>query len=315
MLLTDLSLLSEVLARTPHLESPTENRLSNTSEGSGAPPNSEPLTTRIERALSVADEDIRSIVATAPLYANPLDANDVSDSDQYQGCSLMCRNATAPVESKRCGLRGPGEVGYLCTLEEGHEGQHEAYGNFSNSGEPYEIWPQDPPNKEELVGYSAPAGGWGDPAAYFPNRVRANVFIGGKQYGQDYGPNAPRIMVPVIQPPKAEPAPVGLPTDDKVRKEDYPLYSFMFGYFPDSWLAVVRVAVEGNKQHNPGQPLHWAREKSKDQMNTAWRHQFDYGRGVKKDTDGQWHLAKAIWRLSAQLQLDIEEERRQNGDQ
>jgi hypothetical protein len=105
----------------------------------------------------------------------------------------------------------------------------------------------------------------------------------------------------------------GLPTEDKVRKEDYPLYSFMFGYFPDAWLAVVQVAVAGNKQHNPGQPLHWARGKSTDQMNTAWRHQWDYGRGVKRDTDGQFHLAKAVWRLMA-LQLDIEEERRQNGD-
>lgn len=83
----------------------------------------------------------------------------------------------------------------------------------------------------------------------------------------------------------------------------------MFEYFPDAWLAVVEVAVAGNEQHNKGQPLHWAREKSTDQMNTAFRHQWDYGRGVRKDTDGQYHLAKAIWRLSAQLQLDIEADR------
>jgi hypothetical protein len=103
----------------------------------------------------------------------------------------------------------------------------------------------------------------------------------------------------------------GLPTDDKARK-DLPLYSFMFGYFPDAWLEVVKVAVAGNKQHNPGEPLHWARGKSTDQMNTAFRHLFDYGRGVKVDTDGVYHLAKAIWRLSAQLQLDVEAAR---GDQ
>jgi hypothetical protein len=104
---------------------------------------------------------------------------------------------------------------------------------------------------------------------------------------------------------------VGLPTDDKERKR-LQLWTFMFEYFPDAWLAVVNVAVAGNEQHNPGQPLHWAREKSTDQMNTAFRHQWDYGRGVKKDTDGQWHLAKAIWRLMAQLQLDIEKERSNN---
>jgi hypothetical protein len=55
--------------------------------------------------------------------------------------------------------------------------------------------------------------------------------------------------------------------------------------------------------------MHWAREKSTDHMNKVMRHLDDYGRGIKKDTDGCWHLAKAIWRLKARLQLDIEEER------
>lgn len=109
------------------------------------------------------------------------------------------------------------------------------------------------------------------------------------------------------------PAGVGLPTEDAARKR-LKGYTYQMEYFPDALLAEIEVAVRGNEQHNPGQPLHWAREKSSDQMNTAWRHQFDYGRGIKKDTDGQWHLAKAIWRLKAQLQLDIEEERRNNAD-
>lgn len=99
-----------------------------------------------------------------------------------------------------------------------------------------------------------------------------------------------------------------LPTDDKERKA-LPLWDFMFGYFPDAWLAVVDVAVQGNKQHNPGEKLHWARGKSMDQLNTAFRHQFDYGTGTKRDSDGVPHLAKAVWRLMAQLQLDIEAER------
>ncbi len=101
------------------------------------------------------------------------------------------------------------------------------------------------------------------------------------------------------------PPPTGLPQDDQSRKA-LPLWSFMFEYFPDAWLEVVRVAVKGNQQHNPGEPLHWAREKSTDQMNTAFRHLFDYGKGIKMDTDGVHHLAKAIWRLMAQLQLEVE---------
>lgn len=98
---------------------------------------------------------------------------------------------------------------------------------------------------------------------------------------------------------------MSLPTDDKARKA-LPLWTFLIEYFPDAFLAVANVAIQGNIQHNPGEPLHWDRSKSMDQMNTAFRHTWDYGRGVKRDTDGQYHLAKAVWRLSAQLQLDIE---------
>jgi hypothetical protein len=36
------------------------------------------------------------------------------------------------------------------------------------------------------------------------------------------------------------------------------------------------------------------------------RHIWDHKTGAKKDTDGQYHLAKAIWRLKAELQLLIE---------
>lgn len=99
-----------------------------------------------------------------------------------------------------------------------------------------------------------------------------------------------------------------LPTDYDARKR-LQMFTYLMEYFPSAFLAEVEVAVAGNEQHNKGQPLHWAREKSTDQMNTALRHMFDYGSGVKKDIDGQYHLAKAIWRLKAQLQLDIEAER------
>jgi hypothetical protein len=100
----------------------------------------------------------------------------------------------------------------------------------------------------------------------------------------------------------------GLPVDNEARKA-LPLWSFLMEYFPDAFVEVCKVAVVGNNQHNPGQPLRWAREKSTDQMNTAFRHLFDYGRGTKMDVDGVLHLAKAIWRLSAQLQLDVEASR------
>lgn len=102
--------------------------------------------------------------------------------------------------------------------------------------------------------------------------------------------------------------------DDKVRKGDWPVWDYMMEYFPLAFLEEVRVAVIGNKQHNPGQRLHWAREKSTDQLNTAQRHLFDYYKAKKegqvcpRDSTGKAVLAQTIWRLKAQLQLDREAE-------
>lgn len=100
---------------------------------------------------------------------------------------------------------------------------------------------------------------------------------------------------------------VGLPADYDERKR-LQIWTFLTQYFPDAFLAVVDVAVKGNDQHNAGEPLHWARGKSMDQMNTAARHMFDHSTVGARDTDGCYHLAKAIWRLSAELQLLIESE-------
>jgi hypothetical protein len=99
---------------------------------------------------------------------------------------------------------------------------------------------------------------------------------------------------------------MSLPTDDKSRKA-LPIFTGPLMYFPDALLAIAAVCKAGNDQHNPGEPLHWAREKSTDQLNTALRHMMDHGGGTRLDVDGTWHLAKAAWRLLAELQLSIEE--------
>lgn len=93
-----------------------------------------------------------------------------------------------------------------------------------------------------------------------------------------------------------------LPIDYRARK-DIPLYIFLTQYFPDAIVELVKVSVAGNNQHNPGEPLHWARGKSTDQLNTAMRHIFDHGGGCRYDEDGTMHLAKAAWRLMAEIQV------------
>ena len=96
--------------------------------------------------------------------------------------------------------------------------------------------------------------------------------------------------------------PVLLPTDPKVRKH-IPIYSGVLKYFPKALAEVARVSYAGNEQHNPGQPLHWAREKSTDQHDCIVRHLLEAG---TLDTDGQRHSAKVAWRALAALELELE---------
>lgn len=99
---------------------------------------------------------------------------------------------------------------------------------------------------------------------------------------------------------------VKLPTDPKERKK-IPMYSGLLKYFPDALAEVAKVSWAGNEQHNPGEPLHWAREKSTDQEDTLVRHLMESG---EIDTDGQRHSAKLCWRALAILQLEIEADRK-----
>lgn len=96
-----------------------------------------------------------------------------------------------------------------------------------------------------------------------------------------------------------------LPTDPKERKQ-YPIASGVLEYFPDALAAVAHVSWKGNEQHNPGQPLHWARSKSMDEPDTLIRHFMERG---SLDSDGIRHSAKLAWRALALLQKEIEQER------
>lgn len=103
-----------------------------------------------------------------------------------------------------------------------------------------------------------------------------------------------------------------------------PIFEGVVMYFPKALAAVSEVSHAGNQQHNPGEPLHWARGKSMDQYNTALRHMMDHRMGggrqpefssknngwipEPRDKDGVRHLAKAAWRVLAALELAIEEE-------
>jgi hypothetical protein len=88
---------------------------------------------------------------------------------------------------------------------------------------------------------------------------------------------------------------------DNPRKRS-PVYEGFIKYFPNAVLEVSRVSLVANEQHNPGEPLHWAMEKSTDEADALIRHLIDHSKGEEFDTDGLRHLAKVAWRGMALLE-------------
>jgi hypothetical protein len=95
-----------------------------------------------------------------------------------------------------------------------------------------------------------------------------------------------------------------LPTDAKARK-GIPLATGFLDYFPRAAAAVAEVSRVGNDQHNPGEPLHWSKEKSYDHANTILRHLVERG---TIDSDGRRHSAKVAWRAMAMLEIELQAE-------
>lgn len=93
-----------------------------------------------------------------------------------------------------------------------------------------------------------------------------------------------------------------LPVDAKTRKS-LPICTGVLDYFPEALAAVAEVSRVGNEQHNPGQPLHWAKEKSTDHADCIVRHLIERG---TIDTDGTRHSAKVAWRALALLQIELD---------
>jgi hypothetical protein len=95
---------------------------------------------------------------------------------------------------------------------------------------------------------------------------------------------------------------VSLPKDAQDRK-NMPIARGVLDYFPDAVAAVANVSFVANEQHNPGEPMHWAKEKSTDEADCIVRHLLERG---TIDTDGLRHSAKVAWRALALLQRELD---------
>ena len=99
-------------------------------------------------------------------------------------------------------------------------------------------------------------------------------------------------------------------SSDKQTRKDTPMARGLLDYFPDACAAVAHVSFVANEQHNPGEPMHWAKEKSTDHADCIVRHLVERG---TVDEDGLRHSAKVAWRALALLQVELDEANRTAG--
>jgi hypothetical protein len=96
-------------------------------------------------------------------------------------------------------------------------------------------------------------------------------------------------------------------------RKTFPVSTGVLDYFPDAIAAVAEISYQGNRKHNPGEPLHWARGKSMDHADCVGRHLIERG-GFETMTlpDGEVvllrHSASLAWRALALLQEELEAE-------
>ena len=96
---------------------------------------------------------------------------------------------------------------------------------------------------------------------------------------------------------------MALPTDDAKRKQIRAFMGFLV-YFPDATALVALLSKTANDQHNPGQPMHWAKDKSKEELDSLVNHLLDIAsKGeLSQDADGMLDAIKVAWRGMANLQ-------------
>lgn len=108
-----------------------------------------------------------------------------------------------------------------------------------------------------------------------------------------------------LEPVLTAPRPTMILSEDPTTRKNTPITSGVLDYFPRALAAVAQCSKAGNDQHNPGQPLHWAKGKSTDHADCIARHLIDRD---SVDTDGIAHAAKLAWRALAYLETKLEQE-------
>ena len=93
---------------------------------------------------------------------------------------------------------------------------------------------------------------------------------------------------------------------DTAPNKKFPMFEGLLKYFPNALHYVSHVSLRANEQHNPGEPLHWAKEKSTDEPDALLRHLTEVAKGNELDEDELLHRGKIAWRSLAFLERYLE---------
>ena len=83
----------------------------------------------------------------------------------------------------------------------------------------------------------------------------------------------------------------------------------LMAYFPDALALIARHSVRSNEKHNPGQPVHWSREKSADHEDCIARHSLAVAVDQNSMDGDAPHIICRAWRALAALQLWAEQQK------
>lgn len=123
-------------------------------------------------------------------------------------------------------------------------------------------------------------------------------------HGDEYSRTEVDCGMPIVDAPIVDtPIKQMILTQDHAERKGTPIATGVMDYFPKALAYVSRVSKAGNDQHNPGQPLHWDKTKSKDHADCIARHLID--RGTVDPTDGLSHSGKLSWRALALLETEL----------